>query len=63
MSATDTKTSVTTQVHEIYIRATPQAIWDAITSPEWTQKYGYRGRAEYELRPAAHIARTRRRTC
>ena len=51
MSAADTKTSVTTQVHEVYIRATPEAIWDAITSPEWTQKYGYRGRAEYELRP------------
>ncbi len=47
----DTKTSVTTQIHEVYIRATPQAIWDAITTPEWTAKYGYRGLAEYDLRP------------
>jgi uncharacterized protein YndB with AHSA1/START domain len=47
----DTKTSVTTQIYEIYIRATPQAIWDAITTPEWTAKYGYRGSAEYDLRP------------
>lgn len=47
----DAKTSVTTQIHEIYIRATPQAIWDAITTPEWTAKYGYRGLAEYDLRP------------
>ena len=50
MSA-DTKASVTTQMYEVYIRAAPQAIWDAITSPEWTQKYGYKGRTEYELRP------------
>jgi uncharacterized protein YndB with AHSA1/START domain len=47
----DAKTSMTTQVHEIYIKASPQAIWDAITTPEWTAKYGYRGPAEYELRP------------
>ena len=26
-------------------------MWEAITSPEWTEKYGYRGKAEYELRP------------
>jgi uncharacterized protein YndB with AHSA1/START domain len=31
----------TTQVHRIYIKATPEAVWDAITKPEWTQKYGY----------------------
>ena len=49
--STDTKASVTTQVYEVYIRATPQAIWDAITSPEWTVKYGYQGAIEYELRP------------
>jgi len=50
--ATESKTRVaTTQVYEVYIRASPQAIWDAITSPEWTVKYGYRGVVEYELRP------------
>jgi len=47
----DTKTSVTTQIHEIYIKASPQDIWDAITTPEWTAKYGYRGLADYDLRP------------
>jgi len=41
----------TTQVYEVYIKAPPQAIWDAITSPEWTKKYGYQGAVEYELRP------------
>jgi uncharacterized protein YndB with AHSA1/START domain len=46
-----TKASVTTQVYEVYIRAAPQAIWDAITSPEWTVKYGYKSRVHYDLRP------------
>ena len=58
--ATETKTGIatesragvaTTQVYEVYIKASPQAIWDAITSPEWTTKYGYQGAVEYELRP------------
>jgi uncharacterized protein YndB with AHSA1/START domain len=49
--STSTKTSVTTQVYEIYIKAAPQAIWEAITTSEWTQKYGYKGPTEYELRP------------
>jgi uncharacterized protein YndB with AHSA1/START domain len=47
----DTKASVTRQVYEIYIRATPQKIWDAITKPEWTTKYAYGGAVDYELRP------------
>lgn len=42
-----TSTTGTTQVHQVYIKATPQAIWDAVTKPEWTERYGYRGRAEY----------------
>ena len=41
-----TPTLSTTQVHRIYIKATPQAIWDAITKPEWTARYGYTGLAE-----------------
>ena len=48
-------TSAETQVYRVYIKATPEAIWEAITSPEWTQKYGYGGRAEYEpgVKPGA----------
>jgi uncharacterized protein YndB with AHSA1/START domain len=50
--ATESKASIaTTQVYEVYIKASPQAIWDAITSPEWTVKYGYQGVVEYELHP------------
>jgi uncharacterized protein YndB with AHSA1/START domain len=42
---------IPTQVYKVYIRATPHAIWDAITQPEWNQRYGYRSPSEYELRP------------
>ena len=48
---TDTEARVTTQVYRVYIKATPQAIWDAITKPEWSERYGYGGRVEYDLRP------------
>jgi uncharacterized protein YndB with AHSA1/START domain len=48
---TKTETAVTTQVYQVYIRATAEAIWEAITKPEWTAKYGYGGFAEYDLRP------------
>jgi uncharacterized protein YndB with AHSA1/START domain len=40
----------TVQIYRVYIKATPQAIWDAITKPEWTKKYGYAPLVEYELR-------------
>jgi uncharacterized protein YndB with AHSA1/START domain len=50
-TTTTTDTMVTTQVFRVYIRATPQAIWEAITTPEWTERYGYGSRAEFELRP------------
>lgn len=45
------ETRVTTQVYRVDIKASPQAVWDAITSPEWTERYGYGGRAEYDLHP------------
>lgn len=48
---TMTKTEATTQVYRVFIKATPQAVWDAITKPEWIEKYGYGGRVEYQLRP------------
>jgi uncharacterized protein YndB with AHSA1/START domain len=49
--STTTETAVATQVYRVYIKATPQAIWDAITKPEWTERYGYAARADYDLRP------------
>ena len=46
-----TNTAVSTQVYRIYIRASAEAIWQAITDPEWTNRYGYTGYAHYDLRP------------
>lgn len=43
--------TATTQVYRIYIKATAEQIWQAITDPEWTNRYGYTGYAQYDLRP------------
>ncbi|HTU64950.1 MAG TPA: SRPBCC domain-containing protein [Steroidobacteraceae bacterium] len=45
-----------THIHQIYIRAPAGAIWDAITSPEWNGRYGYRAVSEYELRAGGRFA-------
>jgi uncharacterized protein YndB with AHSA1/START domain len=47
---TMTETTVT-QVYRVYIKATPEAIWEAITRPEWSKRYGYGGSVDYDLRP------------
>ncbi len=49
--ATEPAPASTVQVYRVYIKAGAQAIWDAITRPEWTNRYGYTGFAEYDLRP------------
>ena len=36
-----TLTAQTTQVYSVFIKATPEQVWDAITKPEFTQKYFY----------------------
>jgi glyoxylase I family protein len=41
----------TVQVYRTYINASPAAIWDALTKPEWTKRYGYAPLVEYDLRP------------
>ena len=38
---TTTTTEQTTQVYSVFIRATPDKIWDAITKPEFTSQYFY----------------------
>jgi uncharacterized protein YndB with AHSA1/START domain len=50
---TDIETTV--QVYRVYIKATAEAIWDAITKPEWTVRYGYGGAAEFDLRPGGAV--------
>jgi uncharacterized protein YndB with AHSA1/START domain len=46
-----TMTETATQVYRVYIRTTPERIWDAITKPEWVARYGYGGSVEFDLRP------------
>jgi uncharacterized protein YndB with AHSA1/START domain len=43
--------SATTQVYRVFIRAKAQAIWDAITQPEWAERYGYTCPMEMDVRP------------
>jgi len=37
----------TTQVYQVFIKATPEAIWKAITNPDFTEKYFYASRIEF----------------
>ena len=39
-------TAQTTQVYNVFIRATPEQIWDAITKSEFTQQYFYGARID-----------------
>lgn len=41
-----TMTALTTQVYSVFIRATPDQVWDAITKPEFTEQYFYGARIE-----------------
>ena len=36
---TTTPTATATQVYQVYIKASPEAVWDAITKPEFTSQY------------------------
>ena len=41
-----TMTAQTTQVYQVFIGATPEQIWEAITTPEFTERYFYGIRIE-----------------
>jgi uncharacterized protein YndB with AHSA1/START domain len=51
-----TEKAQTTLVYKIVIKASAQAIWDAITKPEWSERYAYGGRASYELKPGGRYS-------
>jgi uncharacterized protein YndB with AHSA1/START domain len=48
-----TMTAQTTQVYTVFIRATPEQIWDAITKPEFTSKYFYGSHVDSTFEPGA----------
>ena len=39
-------TAQAAQVYQVFIKATPEAIWDAITKPAFTERYFYGARIE-----------------
>jgi uncharacterized protein YndB with AHSA1/START domain len=38
---TTVTTAQTTQVYRVFIKATPEQVWEAITNPDFTEKYFY----------------------
>ena len=44
--STTTSTDLTTQVYQVSIKATPEAIWEAITKPEFTEQYFFGARID-----------------
>jgi uncharacterized protein YndB with AHSA1/START domain len=44
--STTTSAELATQVYQVVIRATPEAIWEAITKPEFTERYFHGARVE-----------------
>ena len=49
-----TATATTTQVYRLFIKATPEAIWEAITKPEFTERYFYGVRIDTKAGAARH---------
>jgi uncharacterized protein YndB with AHSA1/START domain len=48
-----TTTETATQVYQVFIKATPEQIWDAITKPEFTVRYFYGSSVDSTLEPGA----------
>ena len=48
----------TTQVHRIWIKASPEKIWTAIVDPAWNERYGYAAPGYYELTPGGSYRST-----
>ncbi len=50
-----TMTEHATQVYSLFIRATPEQIWDAITKPEFTAQYFYGSLVDSTFEPGAEF--------
>ncbi|WP_277452131.1 SRPBCC domain-containing protein [Janibacter sp. DB-40] len=48
------ETQQAVQIHRIFINASPEQVWAAITTPEFSRLYGYTGDVSYELEPGGH---------
>ena len=50
---TMTQTNLALQVYQVFIKATPEQIWDAITKSEFTTRYFYGSELESSFEPGA----------
>src|SRR5437879_2051183 len=48
-----TMTATTMQVYQVFIKATPERIWEAITKPEFTSKYFHGSLVDSTFEPGA----------
>jgi uncharacterized protein YndB with AHSA1/START domain len=48
-----TMTEQTTQVYSVFIRATPEQVWDGITKPEFTTRYFYGTKIDSTFEPGS----------
>jgi uncharacterized protein YndB with AHSA1/START domain len=48
-----TMTALTTQVYQVFIKATPEQIWEAITKPEFTSRYFHGSVVDSTFEPGA----------
>ena len=48
-----TMTAQTTQVYSVFIRATPEQVWEGITKPEFTMRYFYGSIIDSTFEPGA----------
>ena len=53
---TTTVQAKTVQVYQVFIKASPEQIWDAITKPEFTERYFYGSRIEVSPERRVSIA-------
>ncbi|HZR96572.1 MAG TPA: SRPBCC family protein [Gaiellaceae bacterium] len=51
-----TMTEQTTQVYSVFIRATPEQVWEGITKPEFTQRYFYGSVFDTTWEPGSALA-------
>jgi uncharacterized protein YndB with AHSA1/START domain len=57
-NATSTTATRTTQVYRIYIQAPADRVWEAMVDPDWTEKYYYGTRVDFDLRPGGAFRAT-----
>jgi len=51
-----TATTTATQVYQVFIKASPEEIWEAITKPEFTRRYFHRSLVDSTFEPGAPFA-------